>query len=31
MARIRVCAGCRKPLNECICDDEPDEDGPEAA
>ncbi len=29
MARVKVCAQCLKPLNECICDD--DEDGPEAA
>lgn len=31
MARIRVCGVCYKPVNECICgeepDNEPDSDG----
>jgi hypothetical protein len=31
VARIRVCGFCRKPVAECICEDEPDEDGTEAA
>ena len=24
MARVRVCSECRKPVRECVCDDEPD-------
>ena len=31
MARVKVCGVCWKPVAECICDDEPDEGGPEAA
>ena len=25
MARVRVCGECRKPVAECICDDDEDE------
>jgi hypothetical protein len=31
MARVKICGVCWKPVAECICDDEPDGDGPEAA
>ena len=31
MARVKVCAECLKPLRECICDDEPDDDGKDCA
>jgi hypothetical protein len=31
MARVRVCAVCLKPVADCICDDDPGDDGDEAA
>lgn len=31
MARVKVCSRCLRPIAECVCDDDPDEDGPEAA
>ena len=31
MARVKICGVCWKPVAECICDDEPDSEGPEAA
>lgn len=31
MARVRVCGVCMRPVADCICDDEPEGDGNEAA
>ena len=31
MARVRICGECRKPVAECICEDEPEDDGDDAA
>jgi hypothetical protein len=31
MARVKVCGVCWKPVAECICDDEPEDDGKDCA